>query len=381
MTDDRTKVGKKSGITGIICNIFLCVSKLIIGTISNSVSITADAVNNLSDAAGSIVTLIGFSLANKPADDEHPYGHQRIEYFSGLVVAMLILVIGYELAKSSVIKILHPEPVEFSIAIVIVLLLSIVVKLWMAWYYNKLGKQIGSQTLIANAADSRNDVITTSAVLIAAIVGELTGLMIDGYIGLLVALFIIISGIGIAKDTISPLLGEAPDEELVHEVAALMNQREEVIGIHDLIIHDYGPGRRYASAHAEMDSKLDVMISHEILDDIEREAKETLGVELTIHFDPVIVGDEETDQTKAKVKEILKNINPNISIHDFRMVKGGNHSNVIFDMVIPREYGEKTAELKSAVEEGLSVDGKTFYAVIEFDPEAFNDRHTISDKA
>ena len=246
----RAGYGRLAGVTGIVCNLLLFALKLLAGTISGSVSITADAVNNLSDASGSIVTLVGFKLASRPADDEHPYGHARMEYLSGLAVAVLILVIGVELVKSSIGKILHPEAVEFSALIVVILVCSILVKLWMAVFNRKLGRRIGSAALTAAAADSRNDVISTGAVLLACIVGQLTGLKIDGYVGLLVALFILWSGVGIAKDTIDPLIGAKPDESLVHAIACLMTSHPSILGIHDLMVHDYGPGRRFASVHA-----------------------------------------------------------------------------------------------------------------------------------
>lgn len=371
----RTACGRLAGIVGIICNVILFAGKLIVGTLSGSVSISADAVNNLSDASSSVVTLIGFKLASKPADDEHPYGHSRIEYFSGLAVAVLILVIGVELVKSSVQKIIHPEPVEFSIAIVIVLLGSIAVKLWMAIFNGKVGKMISSGTLIAAAADSRNDVISTAAVLLACIVGRLSGLMIDGWVGLLVAIFILWSGIGIARDTISPLLGESPDEQLVHSIAYEIKAHEIVLGVHDLIVHDYGPSRRFASAHVEVDCREDVLLAHECIDDIEREVMQKLNVELVLHYDPIVTDDEELNEMKQRVLKEIGTIDERFAMHDFRMVRGETHTNLIFDLVIPREYEGRTAELHDIIENAVQLGDKKYYAVITFDSASFNDPH------
>ena len=295
----------------MVCNVLLCAGKLAAGFISGSVSVVADAVNNLSDASSSVVTLIGFRLAAKPADEKHPFGYHRIEYFSGLAVAVMIVVIGIELIKTSVEKIISPEPVEFSVLLAAVLIASMLVKAWMALFNSKLGKKINSPALTATVADSRNDVITTAAVLASCIVGKLTGLRIDGYMGVAVALFIIWSGIGIAKDTISPLLGEAPDEGLVHALAAHICRYDKILGIHDLIVHDYGPGRRFASVHVEIDHREDVLDAHELIDDIEREVKQTMNVDLVIHYDPVVTDDAELNEIKGKVTDALKSFDAN----------------------------------------------------------------------
>lgn len=273
----RTQYGKLAGITGIFCNLLLFAGKLVVGTLCKSVSITADAVNNLSDASSSVVTLLGFKFAGKPADPEHPYGHNRMEYLSGLCVAVMILLIGAELVKTSVARIVSPEPVEFSLAIVLVLVGSILLKLWMAGFNRSLGMAIDSAALAAAAADSRNDVIATGAVLVSCVVGRLTGARIDGWTGLCVALFILWSGIGIAKDTIDPLLGMAPDEHLVRQITDLLLAQDKVLGVHDLMIHDYGPGRRFASAHVEMDYREDVLDAHERIDELERQVRRELG--------------------------------------------------------------------------------------------------------
>lgn len=371
-TKVRAAYGRLSGVTGIICNLLLFAAKLVIGTLSGSVSITADAVNNLSDASSSIVTLLGFKLASKPADDKHPYGHSRIEYFAGLIVALFILAIGFELIKSSVGKIIHPSEVGFSYVLVTVLVISILVKLWLSLFNYKLGKRISSQTLLATAADSRNDVISTSAVLVACIVGKISGLMIDGYVGLLVALLIIWSGIGIMRDTIDTLLGKAPDEELVRAIANEIKSCEIVLGIHDLIVHDYGPGRRFASAHAEVDCTLDPLVSHDFIDIIEREVKEKLHVDLVIHCDPIVTNDEELNEMLSLVKNAVSTIDERFSVHDFRMVRGEDHTNLIFDLVIPYEYETKTEALKKQINDIVQFGSKKYYAVISFDPASFN---------
>lgn len=368
----RGAYGKLAGIVGIICNLLLCAGKLIAGILSGSVAITADAVNNLSDASSSLVTLIGFKLAERPADDEHPYGHARIEYLTGLAVAALILVIGVELGKSSFEKILHPESVAFSYVTLAVLLGSILVKLWMALFCNTLGKRIGSGTLTATAEDSRNDVISTAAVLIGCLVGHFFDLQIDGYIGLLVALFIIWSGCGIAKETISPLLGEQADEALVRSISDLVLSHDKILGIHDLMVHDYGPGQCFASAHAEMDSREDPLICHDIIDDIERDALRDLHVHLVIHYDPIVTDDEELNRMRELVANEIAQISPELAMHDFRMVRGPGHTNLIFDLVIPFSMENQKAELKKRIDERVQFEDCRYYTVITFDEAAHN---------
>lgn len=373
----RGAYGTMAGIVGIVCNLILFAAKLVIGTISRSVSITADAVNNLSDASSSIVTLIGFRLAQKPEDAEHPYGHARIEYLSGLAVAALILIIGVQLAKSSVEKILHPEAVEFSVALVVVLVLSIGVKLWMALFNWSLGKRISSTSLIATAADSRNDVISTSAVLVAAIVAQISGLNLDGYIGFLVAIFILYSGVEIAKETISPLLGAPADEELVKTVQyGVLHYDDRVLGVHDLMVHDYGPGQTFASIHVEVDRNEDVMEIHNMIDNIERMFLQEHRIHLTIHYDPVVTDDAEVSRMKERVKEKLQEIDPRLSFHDFRMVVGPEHTNLIFDVVVPYEMRCRETELQQQLEESIQEPGKQYYLVLTFDAENFNHQPT-----
>lgn len=368
----RSKYGKLAGVVGILCNVLLFLGKLLIGTLSGSVSITADAVNNLSDASSSVVTLLGFKLAEKPADEGHPYGHARFEYLSGLVVAAMIVVIGVELVKSSVSKILHPEAVEFSAAMVIVLLLSIVLKFWMASFSRSLGRRIDSEALIATAADSRNDVISTAAVLTTCIAGHLTGWKIDGYVGLLVAIFILYSGVSIARDTIDPLLGEAPNGDLVRMVAGEIGAYDKVLGIHDLMVHDYGPGRRFASVHVEMDSHEDPLICHDIIDDIERDFLTKHNIHLVIHYDPIVTDDEELNHMRELVTAVIQGIDPRLTIHDFRMVRGPGHTNLIFDLAIPFEMKEQKKELSRQINERIQFEDKKYYAVITFDDTTFH---------
>lgn len=369
----RSAYGTLASIVGIICNVLLFLAKLAIGTISGSVSITADAINNLSDASSSVVTLVGFRLAQKPEDKEHPYGHARIEYLSGLAVAGMILIIGFQLAKDSVGKILHPEPVDFSLALVLVLVLSICVKLWMSLFNGKLGKILDSTSLAATAADSRNDCISTGAVLLAAVVAQITGLMLDGYVGFLVALFIIYSGIGVAKDTISPLLGAPADPELIHLVKHEVVQYDpRILGVHDLMVHDYGPGQTFASLHVEVDCKEDVLEMHDMIDSVERMMLSEHRIHLTIHYDPIVTDDAEVSRMREKVGKKLREIDQRFSFHDFRMVCGPEHTNLIFDVAIPYECRDKTDEIQKQLEESLQEPGRRYYTVITFDSEAFN---------
>ena len=369
----RGAYGTLAGIVGIICNLILFLAKLIIGTVSGSVSITADAVNNLSDASSSIMTLIGFRLAQRPEDAEHPYGHARIEYLTGLGVAALILVIGVQLAKSSFMKILHPEPVEFSVALVLVLALSIGVKLWMALFNRSLGRKISSASLIATAADSRNDVISTGAVLIAAVVAHFSGLNLDGYIGLLVALFILYSSVGIAKETISPLLGAPADEELVRTVKdQVLHDNDKILGVHDLMVHDYGPGQTFASIHVEVDRNEDVMEIHDLIDNIERKLLENHRIHLTIHYDPIVTDDQEVSRMREKVGQKLSEIDGRLQFHDFRMVTGPEHTNLIFDVVLPYDMRGREKELQRRLEEALQEPEQRYYLVLTFDAEGFN---------
>ena len=369
----RSAIGSFSGTVGIVCNLLLFLGKLLVGILSASVSITADALNNLSDATSSIVTLLGFKLAEKPADDEHPYGHARYEYLSGLAVAAMIIVIGFELAKTSVDKILNPTPVEFSLITAAVLLGSIAVKFWMSAFNRKLGKLIRSSTLEATAQDCRNDCLATGAVLIAGIVERVTCWQIDGYMGLAVALFILWSGWNLARETISPLLGEAADPQLKELIVDYISSNPKVLGIHDLMVHDYGPGQRFASLHVEIDRDEDPVLCHEIIDDMERECYESHGIHLVIHYDPVVTNDPELDRMRTLVAAILRVKDERMSIHDFRMVPGTGHTNLIFDVALPCDLRGQEKTIKNALEAALNDLGEgKFYTVITFDQASLN---------
>ena len=368
----RSGCGKLAGMVGIVCNVLLFLLKLLAGLLSGSVSVMADAVNNLADASSSLVTLLGFRLAEKPADDDHPYGHARIEYLSGLVVAAMILIIGVELVKTSVDKILHPQATTFTWLTVGILLASIAVKLWLSVFTGKLGRTIRSAALEATAADSRNDVLSTLAVLGAGILSMTLGWQIDGYVGLAVAAFILWSGIGIARDTIDPILGAAPDPELVQMIHDIILSYDKILGIHDLIVHDYGPGRRFASVHVEMDCREDPLLSHDIIDDIERDFREHHNLQLVIHYDPLVMNDDELSKMRHLVEREVRSIDPRLSIHDFRMVTGPTHTNLIFDLVLPFELEPRQSELKKLIDQRVQFEGKQYYTVITFDCEAFN---------
>ena len=369
----RSAVGSISGGVGIFCNALLFAMKLAVGILSGSVSITADAMNNLSDAASSVVTFVGFRLAERPADEDHPYGHARYEYLSGLAVAGMILVIGFELAKTSLEKILNPEPVELSIMLGVVLAGSIAVKLWLSLFNGTLSKRIGSQALEATATDSRNDCIATGAVLLAAFIEGVTRYPVDGWMGMGVALFILYSGVNMARETISPLLGENADPELKDAITGTVLEHPLVLGYHDLMVHDYGPGQRFASVHVEMDYREDPLVCHEIIDNLERECMRAHNVHLVIHYDPVVIGDPELDELRDRVLTFLRGVDPRISIHDFRMVKSGGHTNLIFDAVLPHGLAEQKKAIKQTLEAALNEGSAvTYYCVITFDLGAFN---------
>ncbi len=347
----RTRYGQFAGIVGIICNILLCLGKGAIGLISGSVSIVADAVNNLSDAASNIVSLLGFKLASRPADPEHPYGHGRYEYLAGLVVAALVLAIGINLTWSSFQKILAPEPTEFSGALVAVLVLSILVKLWMAAFNRTLGRRIDSDTLAATAVDSRNDVISTGAVLICACISQVTGVELDGWAGAAVGLFICVSGVQLLGETISPLLGQAPSAELVGHIHDKIMSYPGVLGTHDLMVHDYGPGRQFASAHVEMAAEADPMESHDLIDNIEQDFKTQDGLIVTLHYDPIVTDDPTVADMRNWISQAVKIIDPRLTIHDLRCVPGPTHTNVIFDCVRPHGLELSDTQLKRRIDE------------------------------
>ena len=369
---ERAAVGRLSSIVGVVCNLLVAAAKLLIGILSGSVSIIADAMNNLSDATSSIVTFIGFKLAGQPADEEHPYGHARYEYISAFIVAGLILVIGFELAKSSVEKIFAPAPLEFSIWLVAVLIGAILVKLWLSLFNTTLGKEIDSAALLATAADSRNDCVATLAVLISALIEKFSGLTLDGFIGLAVSIFILYSGIKMAKETMSPLLGETASPELQARIVDYVSAHPKVLGYHDLYVHDYGPGRRFASLHVEMDSREDALLCHEIIDDMERECFHSHGIQLVIHYDPVVTDDPELTRLHSLVDEILKTYDSRLSTHDFRMVRGTGHTNLIFDVVLPGDLRKQEAAIRQHLNDELGKEKQTYYTVITFDSDAFD---------
>lgn len=367
----RARIGKLSGAVGIICNCLLAAGKLIVGHMTSSMSITADGLNNLSDGASSIVTLLGFKLAEKPADRKHPYGHARIEYIAGLTVAVMILFIGLELGKSSVQKFINPEPIEFSFTAVWVLCASILVKLFMMLFNLKMGRRINSNALLATAADSRNDVMTTSAVLAASIVEHFYDVRIDGVMGIAVSLFILYSGIKLAGETMSPLLGEGANPELQKQITDYINGCPMVLGCHDLMVHDYGPGRRYASIHVEIDKNEDPMVCHARIDRMERECLKNYGTHLVIHYDPVVTDDPEVNSTKRLVNTIIKVRDGRLTIHDFRMVDDGESVKMSFDMILPEDLRGQEQSIKETVEKALnSLDSKKYYADITFDMES-----------
>lgn len=366
----HSAIGRLAGFTGIICNLLLFLGKLTVGWLANSVSIIADAINNLSDASSSVVTLLGFKMAQQPADAEHPYGHARYEYLSGLVVAALILIIGFDLAKSSFQKILHPEAVEFSAATFVVLVLSIAVKLWMAGFFRSLGKRIHSTTLQATSVDSRNDVVASTAVLLGCAVGYFFHVNIDGIIGLAVAVFILYSGVDIARETISPLLGKQADPELIDRITQLVLSHEKILGIHDLLVHDYGPGQCFATVHAELSAEEDPLECHDIIDDIERDALEQMNVHLVIHYDPVVLNDEEWNTMRKIMDEIIVKVDPKLSMHDFRVVRSSKKTKLMFDLAVPYSMRSRHREIKAQIDALLAERGKDYKTVISFDETA-----------
>ena len=363
----RASYGKLSGKVGIFCNAFLFAVKFIMGTISGSVSITADAVNNLSDAASSVISLIGFKMAEKPADEDHPYGHARYEYLSGLTVAVMIILIGFELFKTSFDKVIHPSTVDFSIVLVIVLAVSILIKLWMAFFNKSLGKKINSSALEATAADSRNDVISTSAVLVAAVISHFFKINLDGYIGIAVAVFILYSGIGLVKDTLDPLLGKAPEPELVDYIQKKILSYDGVLGTHDLMIHDYGPGRKFASVHVEMAAEGDVLKSHDVIDNIERDFLSKDNLNIIVHYDPIVTKDDIVNDFRSWLMEQVKSIDPHLSIHDLRIVPGNSHTNLVFDCVMPHCINMSPSELKAEIRRLVNIKYPNYYCIITID--------------
>ncbi len=369
----RARIGALSGAVGIGCNALLFLVKAATGFLTGSVAVTADALNNLSDASGSIVTLVGFRLADKPADERHPYGHARAEYLSGLAVAVLILVIGLELMKTSAQKIFHPTPVSFSPAALGVLALSIGLKLWLSLFNRRLGRAIDSTALLAAAADSRNDCVATAGVLLSAVVQICFQAPVDGYMGLAVALFILRSGWAMARETVSPLLGENAGPELRQRIVDYVQQQPKVLGYHDLMVHDYGPGQRFASLHVEMDYREDPLECHEIIDDLERECLRSHNVHLVIHYDPVVTDDPALTALKEQVSALLRREDPRLTLHDFRMVQGRRHMNLVFDVALPGDLRGREEAIRQGVEQALNQSSEGIYHVkITFDTADFN---------
>lgn len=371
-TEDKSKLreayGMLCGIVGVCFNILLFVGKFLAGTFSNSIAITADAFNNLSDAGSSVVTLLGFKLAGAKPDTEHPFGHGRIEYISGLVVAAAILLMGYELIRDSIGKILHPEETEFTVLVAVILIASILVKLYMAYYNRSVGKKLDSTAMKAVATDSLSDMVATTVVLLASIFTHFTGIKIDGYCGLVVGFLVGYAGFDAARETLNPLLGQPPAKEFVEKIDEIVMSHPEVCGMHDLIVHDYGPGRQMISLHAEVPAEGNIMELHDVIDNIETELRRELGCEATIHMDPIVTSDEHVSETKAAMVSLIKAIDEELSIHDFRMVTGESHTNLIFDVLAPFNFRLTDEELLTEILQDVQEHfGENYYVVAKVD--------------
>lgn len=363
----RTAYGNLAGFAGIACNVLLFVFKLLAGLLSGSISITADAFNNLADMGSSVVTLLGFKIAAKPADKEHPFGHGRMEYMSGFLVAVAIILVGFELLQSAVGKIFEPATITINTVVIIILAASILVKLWMYFFFKKIARSINSSAIATTAKDSLNDVISTAAVLASTLLFSFTGVNVDGYIGTAVALFILYGGYNAAKEMLDPLLGEAPDPELVAAVRDGVLGYDGFIGIHDMVVHSYGPGRVFVSLHVEVDANSDIVETHEMIDLCEHEVGERLGIELVVHMDPIATDDEHVNELKAMVHDIVVGINSGLNIHDFRVVDGVNRTNLIFDVAVPYGMPMTDSELRTAIQEAVWAVDKRYYCVIDID--------------
>lgn len=363
----RRAYGTACSGAGIGFNVLLFAGKLIAGMLSGSVAIVSDAFNNLSDAGSSIISLVGFKLSNKKSDPQHPFGHGRLEYISGLCVSFLIILMGVELGKASIEKIIEPAQVKFSLLTAAILAASVLVKLYMALYNSRIGKRLNAVTMKAMAKDSLSDAVATSVVLMSMIVAKLADIAIDGYCGVVVAAFILFTGITAARDTISPLLGQKPDSEFIEEVMRIVNAHKEIIGTHDLVVHDYGPGRLMITLHAEVDADMDILVAHDAVDNIENELREKLGCSAVVHMDPIVTDDVETNATREEIKRVVSNIDSRMTIHDFRMVPGPTHTNVIFDVAVPFDTDMDDDELRKILGARIrDVDSK-LNAVIEID--------------
>lgn len=362
----RTNIGKLSGIVGIFSNLFLFVIKFVIGTIVHSVSIQADGVNNLTDAGSNIISILSFHLANKPADKDHPFGHERTETIASLFVGILILVLGFETAKESISKVIHPGSIDFRIASVIILLISIIVKFWMYAYNKKLSKTYDSSLLEATALDSISDVCGTTAVLVSTLLSPILQFNLDGYMGIVVSGIILYGAYGLLRDMINSLIGEAPDPELVHNIVDRIMAHPAILGVHDMMLHNYGPNKIFASAHVEVDSSKDIFETHDHIDNIEREVKENMNIDLVLHMDPVKVNDPETELYRAKVVEAIHQIDPKWGFHDFRIVSGPTHVNLVFDLVITFEEKYSQEEIEDMLLKHIQSD-KKIYLVLTID--------------
>ena len=362
----RTSIGKLSGIVGIFSNLFLFVIKFVIGTVVHSVSIQADGVNNLTDAGSNIISILSFHLANKPADKDHPFGHERTETIASLFVGILILVLGFETAKESISKVIHPGSIDFRIASVIILLISIIVKFWMYAYNKKLSKTYDSSLLEATALDSISDVCGTTAVLVSTLLSPVLHFNLDGYMGIVVSGIILYGAYGLLRDMINSLIGEAPDPELVHNIVDMIMAHPAILGVHDMMLHNYGPNKIFASAHVEVDSSKDIFEMHDHIDNIEREVKENMNIDLVLHMDPVKVNDPETELYRAKVVEAIHQIDPKWGFHDFRIVSGPTHVNLVFDLVIPFEEKYTQEEIEAMLLKHIESD-KKIYLVLTID--------------
>lgn len=359
----RTNIGKLSGIVGIFSNFFLFVIKFVIGTIVHSVSIQADGVNNLTDAGSNIISILSFHLANKPADKDHPFGHERTETIASLFVGILILVLGFETAKESISKVIHPGSIDFRIASVIILLISIIVKFWMYAYNKKLSKTYDSSLLEATALDSISDVCGTTAVLVSTLLSPVLHFNLDGYMGIVVSGIILYGAYGLLRDMINSLIGEAPDPELVHNIVDRIMAHPAILGVHDMMLHNYGPNKIFASAHVEVDSSKDIFETHDHIDNIEREVKENMNIDLVLHMDPVKVNDPETELYRAKVVEAIHQIDPKWGFHDFRIVSGPTHVNLVFDLVIPFEEKYSQEEIEDMLLKHIQSDKKIYFVL------------------
>lgn len=363
----RGRYAAFAGLIGITSNFFLFVIKLIVGTLFSSIAVTADAVNNLTDAGSSIIVLVGFKLSRKPADEKHPYGHARAEYITGFLVSVVILLLGIELIKASFHKVLNPDPINFSYLTIIVLIVSILVKLWQGIINKNLGRRINSTALIATGQDSMNDVISTSSVLAATIFAKITDIQIDGYMGIAVALFIVYSGIKLIIETLNPLMGIAPDQELISDIEEEILSYEGVLGLHDLVVHSYGPDKYFASVHVEVDANHDLLESHDLIDVIEKDITNKFSVNTVIHMDPIVTDNEKINDLRRKVDEIVRSIDAKLSMHDFRVVLGKTHSNLIFDILLPPSYNSCETELRKSIDEEIKKIDATFHSVITID--------------